>query len=495
MSPDIIKEYMSGKNRFSKLLKHLITLAEVKNVTLAQDLQYDVSYISKWTSGQVMPAEKYVEKILRGISACVVDRCSTDGIKKLMKEYQLEKPEELKLAVYDHLEAEYHYVGKLQNERGTGHGSQTFFYPEMKLAQYIVNMQHPVLRRVNTLYVMGVFDLFSMERKYQLRVAEAENKYLPKNKWYKDVHFTMVIDIRPEKMDCTTDVIFLMELLDRYSCVDFQIYGSSRAGGKMVFAVKDNYTVSGMLMGEDHCMGVVVTEEQEYCNVIYQNLQEICNCDKRLFRKTSIRDMLLSHEYVHALLALKQSWIIGHFTEHFLPEEVFDEIVEELDDGESRTPNKEQLKKIYFMSRNILEETQIRIMIYQTAFYKLVVDHEMDFYNYRIRLNSDQIVRCLERFLDMCRKYPHFFVKIIPGRLKNEIKYNTEQCIFLSETLSYLRLNENFNNIYIVNRKDIENTFFEMFEYYWADSSHDLTSDRQMVMASVEHVLHGVTGK
>ena len=49
---------MSEKNRFGKLLKHLMAAAELKYYTLAQELQYDVSYISKWTGGQMLPAEK-----------------------------------------------------------------------------------------------------------------------------------------------------------------------------------------------------------------------------------------------------------------------------------------------------------------------------------------------------------------------------------------------------------------------------------------------------
>ena len=66
---------MAEKNRFSKLLKHLMSVAEVKNYTLAQELQYDVSYISKWTSGQMIPSEKYEKKILKGISECIVKGC------------------------------------------------------------------------------------------------------------------------------------------------------------------------------------------------------------------------------------------------------------------------------------------------------------------------------------------------------------------------------------------------------------------------------------
>ena len=59
---------MEEKNRFSKLLEYLMSVAELKNYTLAQELQYDVSYISKWVSGRMLPPEKSVKKVLEGIS-------------------------------------------------------------------------------------------------------------------------------------------------------------------------------------------------------------------------------------------------------------------------------------------------------------------------------------------------------------------------------------------------------------------------------------------
>ena len=62
---------MEEKNRFSSLLEQLMIIADVKNYTLASELQYDVSYISKWVSGRMLPAEKSSKKVLHGISRCI----------------------------------------------------------------------------------------------------------------------------------------------------------------------------------------------------------------------------------------------------------------------------------------------------------------------------------------------------------------------------------------------------------------------------------------
>ena len=43
---------MKEKNRFSVLLEHLTSMANLKNYVLAKAVQYDESYISKWISGK-----------------------------------------------------------------------------------------------------------------------------------------------------------------------------------------------------------------------------------------------------------------------------------------------------------------------------------------------------------------------------------------------------------------------------------------------------------
>ena len=162
---------MEKKNRFSNLLEQLMTKADLKNYTLAQELQYDVSYISKWVSGRMLPAEKSSKKVLHVISKCVVEALNEEGRENLFYDYKVDNLEDLQEAIYDNLEAEYVYVKNLKKSTGTEIAPDILFYSELPLLQFITKMKHPVLRRVKALEIVAAMDLLSLEHEYRLMIA------------------------------------------------------------------------------------------------------------------------------------------------------------------------------------------------------------------------------------------------------------------------------------------------------------------------------------
>lgn len=89
MSVHHARKNMKDKNRFSVLLKHLTSMANLKNYALAKSLQYDESYISKWISGKLLPSDKNHELILQAISECIVQSLTPETIPVFLKEYQV----------------------------------------------------------------------------------------------------------------------------------------------------------------------------------------------------------------------------------------------------------------------------------------------------------------------------------------------------------------------------------------------------------------------
>ena len=160
------------KNRFSQLLEQLMNLGEIKNAALAKALQYDVSYISKWVSGRMLPAEKNKRNVLKRIGQELVRLSSQTGKENLYENYQIWNDAELGEAIFDNLEAEYDFVQDTQRLYGSSIEPKTVFFAELSPAQYIAKMHHPVLRRVSQLHITAEMDLLALTHEYRLQIIQ-----------------------------------------------------------------------------------------------------------------------------------------------------------------------------------------------------------------------------------------------------------------------------------------------------------------------------------
>lgn len=455
---------MEDKNRFSILLEHLLEVAEVKNYTLAKRLQYDVSYISKWVSGRMLPAKKTEKRVMEGISACVVDEATDDGRDLLLREYSVSIPSDLKAAIYDNLIAEYDY---LQEELDSGEariGPYTDFWAELNMLQYLTKMAHPVLRRVSQLDIVAVMDLMEMAREYRLKVANLQNGQLVDQRSYDNVYF--------------------------------KLFGSTAAAGRAVFVVKGDFAITGLLVSHSRCAAVTATEDPQNCESLYDNFSKLCVRDDQLFRDTSMRQLISQYDYMHTLLASNLRWMFGHLNELLLPDDLFEEILTaheaELKDFLGATPA--ELRSVHNLAKGVVEETNIRILIYEAAFSSMAVSGELDFFSYKVNLTPDQRSRCISYVLQLCKQREKLEFRLISGRIVNDFQYVADPNMFLSGAASYLRLDNNcpINRIAMVNNSVMEDRLSEYFDQVWNLDDQNVTKERNAIAEHIHHVLQGI---
>ena len=453
------------KNRFSELLEELLNTAEIKNANLAKSLQYDVSYISKWISGRMLPAEKTKRKVLQGISHEIVKQGSKEGCEILSSNYQVVSEEELEAVIYDNLEAEYDYVQELQRTYGMSIEPKTHFFASLSPAQYIAKMHHPVLRRVQMLNIMAEMDLLALVHEYRLQIVQGDMRK-EAYRYYPDVHFSLLIDLAPEKIDYTYDPIFLLNMIADMSRVDFNFYKGSQAAGRMIFAVKDDFLISGMLMKDDRCMGVTISTDAENCNQIYYSIADVCTREMLLCRKTTMNEMIESNDYVHSLLAKSDV--------------NFDEA---------------SLRYLHVLTKKALEETVLEIMIDSDAFFNLAVENELDFFDYKIRLSLVQRTKYISYLQQLCNQRDNLKIKLIYGQIVSDFQYNLTQCIFLSDTISYLRLDtkSSENDLIVLNHPDMQVIFTQFFDTVWNGECGEVLSSKEEIDSFIEQILHRIS--
>lgn len=467
-----------------------MSVVELKNYTLAQELTYDVSYISKWVSGRMIPAEKTEKKVLLGISHCIVKYAGDVGREQLLSDYQV-SPEELELAIYDNLEAEYNYVKEQQKNQNANLPPKTSYFAELAMPQYIAKMRHPVLRRVKSLDIMAAMDLMGMDHEYRLQIGEIENGRLSNQHKYPDVHFSMLINLEVGERDYVYDTVFLMNMLTNFLHIDFNLYGSPQAYGRVIFTVKDDFAIAGMLMDKNRCLSVSVSEDSASCNTLYYSVKDMCRRENLLFRRTTIEEMLEKNDYLYSLLSPNLRWLMGHMTEHFLPDDLFEELLEQSGADDRR---KEELRSLHNLTNRIMEKSHVQLMVYEAAFSNLAIADELDFYNQKVTITPEQKLRYMENVLKLYQEKPNLEIKLIYGQFTSDFQYIDKPCAFLSDARSYLRLDNNNgqSQLVLIGRADIQNMFDRFFQEVWERREDVVVSDRAAITEYIQHVKQGV---
>lgn len=468
-------------------------IAELKNYTLANELQYDVSYISKWVSGRMLPSAKTDKAVLQGISNCLVKESCEEGLKTLMSDYQVDNTEDLASAIYDNLIAEYNYVRDTQNDTGNTVAPDTVFYPKLNMPQFLSKMHHPVLRRVNSLDIMAMMDLMYMERDYRIQIASIDSRTLMEQRRYPDVHFSMFIDLGGKNLDYIYDITFLLNMLTNMTHIDFKLYGGKQAFGKAIFAVKDEFAISGMLTDHNQCISVTVSEEPENSDTLYRYIQSLCTRERLLVVPTTMKEMLIGNHYTRAILSSHQRLRIGHMTERFLPQDTFDDVVSQLKQTCKEVIPVEELQWIHDLTEQSHREMPIQILFNDTAFSDFAVTGELNFFNTKVILTPEQRLRYIQHICDVIRDNDVLEVKMVYGRLISDFQYVANQCIALSDSACALRLMASGQySINSVNHADLKYAFNQYFDAIWNLPSDMVLSDKAEILTFLEHTMRQI---
>lgn len=475
------------ENRFGKLLRALLHMAEIQSQTLAVYLNYDTSYISKWINGAQIPAQRSAHEICDLISDCVVQHMTASGRELLFQEYQVFEDASLKQAVLDHLELEYDYIRKIEQSKDNIIAGKTSFFSEIVLTEFISKMRHPALRRVKSLQVVAAMDILGLDKTYRQSFAAFDREYSFMDIIYPGVLFSLVIS-----MDCTArnnnlNAVFIMNLLTNFSNVNFNLYADKSAAGKLAFAVKNAYCISGMLISNSHCIAVTTSEDESICQTLYNRIEALCNPEALLVKKTSIREMLEGTEYLQSVLSNDLRLLIGHITETYLPDDLFEELLAEWQDE-----NKETLRCVHVVTQGVLKERNVRVILHESVLSHFAVSGNIDFFGKIVTLSYEQRSRFLKHISDMADQNPNHQIKIIKGGLLTDYKHIPNPTAFLSDTVGLLRLGgfSEKRTVNVINKHYLQEMFLRFFDTLWHDEN--LTGNGKSLTQVIRHAKESI---
>ena len=100
----------------------------------------------------------------------------------------------------------------------------------------------------------------------------------------------------------------------------------------------------------------------------------------------------------------------------------------------------------------------------------------------------------MEYLLELSENCENLDYRLIYGQFVSDFEYIDNQCIFLTDTISYLRLKSSAkrNGMLVINRADMQKVFEQSFEEFWNYGDSVVISDKAEIISYIQHVLHGI---
>ncbi len=474
-------------NAFGKRLERVLFCAEQKNISLAVHLGYDVSYISKWLNGKSVPSLKNKDDIFSKISDYIVENSSLNAKQKLKEEIGIKNDANLSNAIKVFLIQGYEEaLGGNRQDCITQYNAKVLMYPSnLEVLEEIEKINFE-----DEIHICVLADLYVVDRSVKLRLAGIDKGRFLLSNIKSGIKYDMSIYLDINEMDIIYDTILLIHMLTAYSFIDFNLYKSTGAKGRLDYIVENQYASLGNLTDNGQCRYMVCIQNKNVINELFKSYTIEENQENLLFQKSDMSMLLLNQIYMQSLLSPNIKWLLGHMTEQLMPRDLFYEIKKQIEWKENEILQI-QLEKINMLLDNIYAIKDMSLMFYESAIYDFMLNGEMDFFNTKVFMDKMQRVKCLEYLKEIVKNNFNIRISMVEGGFSNDFRYITNPCVFLSETVGYLRLeNKKYsNNILLIKDKDIMEIFRKFYTAIWNQRQDVVVSDRRKIIDRIDYYI------
>ena len=233
------------------------------------------------------------------------------------------------------------------------------------------------------------------------------------------------------------------------------------------------------------------TKDVKTSHQMYQSVLNHTDPDKKLFFKTTMDELLLSHQYIQTLLSQNTRWLIGHITEQFISPELFHKLSAKYFENELLL----EARRAYHLSANAIQTNQVQIMIYGLALMQFALSGELDFFNHKVILTPEELHHEFEYLQSLFQQIDDSHLRMINEGFSDDFTYITNPYICLSSSIGYLRLeNKHYkNNLLLIRDEHMQKSLDAFFDTIWNYNPAIVISDKETIMQRVDTLIKATT--
>lgn len=476
-------------HHFGAQLEELMIFTGVKNTHIASELNYDTSYISKWITGKSLPSKKNIENILSVVSSVLVSHSSEDTIANLLVRFNARNRIELQENISSYLRNSYYDTSGEMNDRIYMNNSALTVNPQ-GLFPLLGDYAKSLTNKENVAIAV-MADLFALDPISRLTLAGITNQRFALTRFRPKLKIDYIIDTSSLTGTSVYNILLLIHMTTCFSLADFEIYHHETAQGKLLLTVDEEFSSVSLLEDNMSILCTTTTKDVKTSHQIYQSVLNHTDPDKKLFFKTTMEELLLSHQYIQTLLSQNTRWLIGHISEKFLSPDLFNKLAEQYFEGELLL----EAKRAYILTSNAIQTNQIQIMVYGLALMQFALSGELDFFNQKVILTPEEIRHEFEHLQFLFQQIDDSHLRMINEGFSDDFTYITNPYICLSSSIGYLRLeNKHYkNNLLLIRDEHMQRSLDVFFDTIWNYDSSVVISDKEVIIQRLDTLMKATT--
>lgn len=491
---------------FGKNIEKLIQFSGQKNYSLAKELGYDVSYISKWISGTMLPASKNIKNICEKTAKFVVDNATEIHKCEILAYYKLDinkysSDESIIQYIQDMLNESYlfssqkkankNYI-KVGKENAEQCNSLLYIKPRLLKKHLDEDIMDLTKKEIKNDVIL-LADLFSLGKDDKLHIAGIRSGSTIKTEM-KNVRIRFLISFDENADDIIFNTILLMNMIKIYSNINFTFYSCKHAQYSLTSVIKENSFTYTVYTDTKQCLFTNVSQDPKVVQDIYESLEEMIETRSRItFLEKNPREIILEKNYIEYMIGRDLRWLIGNMSELFMPSDLFLEIGK-IVFGESKE-TVDELKNIDAILQNAIYKSDIQILMYENAIRQYISNGRLSFFNTTITLSLEQRQRHIEYMEKILKENEDIDIKLINGNLVDDFKNKENPTAYLSRNINIIKGNfdeySEYENKYLIIRDNrLDNIFKRFFKEVWESERYNISKFKEEAIIRISDLLN-----
>ena len=462
---------------FGQLLEKLLYIANQKEITLAKELGYDISYISKWINGKKLPTQKSISNICKLISEFIVKSLNTISKEELKRyfEIEVEMEDDAELAQYIYRSLKDSYMDTVQKNSSNlcksthsenNYNSMMHINPRLR-KQYLSKDAGLYINESSKLDIILSTNLYKLKSNDKVYIASMKSSLAEMQK-NNQVRVRLLTGFEGSENNTILNTLLIIYMIMTYSDLNFEVYNCNVDSSNILSVIKDRIFHSAIFASNGRCLLTNMSKEKSIIDEVYYSFEEIIKDQgKLLVDKKSPIDIVNDKTYIQYIMSKDFKWILGTMNEFFMPSDLFMELAESVFGKDEEVL--QELRQINILLQNITYKSNIKILIYESELMKYISTWEVSFFNVPVKLTLEQMEKHIKYIEEIIKKSEDIEIKLIEGNILDDFDSDIKPSMYLSKNLRVIKTNPmgGFNDYAVVKDVEFKKICDELFEKSW----------------------------